>query len=307
MKPTIRTCCALLVMFCFANTSVNFIQTPLPGGKNSINHAMDDPLLIEQTEIAAWRDLINAAPDSFRMANGLRHKDIGGGMAINFQKMPIPLFNRVIGLGLKEPVTQDVIDQVKSFYTQNEKYLVHYSSPMRPANADSLLRENGFHVAGSWERIVRTDQPLPAISSSRGIIVKQVDESLKERWVKFLIDTYGFDFYTWPRAFAMRKGWKHYVAFRDNQIIACRSFFMTPQKTVFSGVDAPVPGVMTADCEPDFEIWKKAIADALKEGAILFVADIELPDKVKNTAAYEGFKQLGFQIPYTRFHYRLNR
>jgi hypothetical protein len=134
-----------------------------------------------------------------------------------------------------------------------------------------------------------------------------VDPSLKESWVQFLINTYKFDFYEWPRSFALRKGWKHYIALRDNKVIACRSFFVTPQKTVFSGVDAPVPGVMTSDCGPDFTIWKRAIHDCLQEGTLLFVADIELPDKEKNKAAYEGFKQLGFYIPYTRYHYRLNK
>jgi hypothetical protein len=298
-------CIALPLIFSKSPGEHFLVSSILAHGQKK--QTINDPLLIEQTEIAAWRDLLDAAPDSLRLANGMQHKDIGGGMAINFQKMPIPLFNRVIGLGLKEPLTQEIIDQVKSYYTHHEKYLVHYSSPVKPRNADSLLKENGFYLAGSWDRIIRDDQPLQLNKSPNDIVVRQVDESLKESWVKFLIDTYGFDFYTWPRAFALRKGWKHYVAFRNNKIVACRSFFMTQQKTIFSGVDAPVPGVMTADCEPDFEIWKRAIQDGLREGATLFVADIELPDKEKNKAAYEGFRQLGFTIPYTRFHYRLNK
>lgn len=264
--------------------------------------------LIEQTEIAAWSDLIDAAPESFRQANGMRRLAIGGGMAINFQNEPIPLFNRVIGLGLSEPVTQQIIDSIKQFYAHHEKYLVHYSSPMQPLHADSLLKQNGFYLAGSWERIVRDNEPLNNSNTIADTFeVRQVDESLKESWVKFLIDTYQFDFYEWPRAFALRKGWKHYIALRKNKIVACRSFFMTDKKTIFSGVDAPVPGVMTPECAPDFAIWRRAVADGLKEGAILFVADIELPDKEKNKAAYDGFQQLGFSIPYTRYHYRLNK
>ena len=177
---------------------------------------------------------------------------------------------------------------------------------MQPVNADSLLKKNGFYLAGSWERIVRDNRPLK-MDTVQDIKVLRVDESLRESWVSFLINTYGFSFYEWPRAFANRKGWKHYVAFRDNRIIACRSFFTTDRKTVFSGVDAPVPGVMTRDYEPDFAIWKKAIEDGLNDGAILFVADIELPDGTKNSPAYTGFRELGFEIPYTRYHYRLNR
>lgn len=264
--------------------------------------------LIEQTEIAAWQDLIDAAPNTFKISNGMEHKNFGGGMATHFQKMPIPLFNRVIGLGLTQPLEQQTIDDIKAFYSHKEKYLIHYSSPMKPAGADSLLKKNGFYLAGSWERIVRGNDPLPVDGDNDSIIVKQVDASLKEDWVNFLIDTYDFDFYVWPRAFCLRKGWKHYVAYdKNNKIIACRSFFMTGKKTVFSGVDAPVPGVMTPNCVPDFAIWKRAIRDAIKEGAILFVADIELPDKIRNKAAYEGFQRLGFQIPYTRYHYRLNK
>lgn len=260
--------------------------------------------LIEQTEISAWKDLIDAAPDSFKSANSLRHEDMGGGMAINFRQEPIPLFNRVIGLGLSQPLNQNVIDSIKSFYNHHEKYLVHFSSPMLPSNADSLLEENGFYLAGSWERIVRDNKPLK-MDTAGDIKVLLVNEDLRENWVNFLINTYGFSFYEWPRAFANRKGWKHYVAFRNNRIVACRSFFTTQKKTIFSGVDAPVPGVMTQDYAPDFAIWERAIADGLKEGAVLFVADIEFPDKNKTSPAYTGFQKIGFVIPYTRYHYRL--
>jgi hypothetical protein len=45
----------------------------------------------------------------------------------------------------------------------------------------------------------------------------------------------------------------------------------------------------------------------VQEAVVLFVADIELPDKEKNREAYEGFKQSGFVIPYTRYYYWLNR
>jgi len=264
-----------------------------------------DALLIEGTEMAAWQDLIDAAPESFRLARGLGYKKIGGGLAINFTSTPIPLFNRVIGLGLSEPVTPAVVEEVKAYYARNEKYLIHFFNGMKPAGIETSLRNQGFYLAGSWERVVRDGGALTMMVETDSILVKQVDESLKEDWVKFLIDTYGFDFYEWPRAFALRKGWKHYVAYRNNKIVACRSFFMTEDKRVFSGVDAPVPGVMTKDCAPDIAIWRKAIADRIQDGAVLFVADIELPDPAGNKDAYDGFHQLGFQIPYTRYHYRL--
>lgn len=267
-----------------------------------------DALLIERTEMDAWSSLIDAVPDSLKLANGMKHQNIGGGMLINFQKMPVPLFNRAIGFGLTEPFTPQVLDSIRAFYAHRERYIVHYSAPMQPAGADSLLKQNGFFLAGAWERVVRDGGSLSVDDNNNPPLeIKQVDEQLKEDWVRFLIDTYGYDFYWWPRSFAFQKGWKHYVAFRNGKIVACRSFFTSDKKTIFSGVDAPVPGVMTTDYAPDFAIWEKAIQDGLKEGAVMFVADIELPDKEKNKTAYDNFKKLGFIIPYTRYHYRLNR
>ncbi len=267
---------------------------------------MYDTRVIEQTEIAAWKDLLDAAPGNFAKSNGLRYAEIGGGLAINFQQMPIPLFNRVIGSGLMQPLTKDLIEQIGSFYGHGEQYLIHYSAPMQPNDAEEMLKHEGYYLAGSWERVVRNNSTFQKRENNE-IQVKLVDDTLTEDWARFLCDTYQFDFYEWPQTFAARKGWRHYLAYKAGNIVACRSFFFTNIKTVFSGVDGPVPGVMTSDTEPDFAIWEQAINDLLNDGATLFVADIELPDRMKNRSAYDGFARMGFEIPYTRYHYRLNK
>src|SRR4051794_24371219 len=104
-----------LLAFTITMLSPQKVNPQMP---NHIN-ASDNTWLIEQTEIEAWRSLVDAAPDSLKQLNGLRHVSIGGGMAINFQHEPTPLFNRVIGLGLTEPLTQQVIDSIKSFYNHH--------------------------------------------------------------------------------------------------------------------------------------------------------------------------------------------
>ena len=43
------------------------------------------------------------------------------------------------------------------------------------------------------------------------------------------------------------------------------------------GMDAPVPGVMTEDYEPDAALCAFIVADGLQRGATSFLADIELP------------------------------
>jgi hypothetical protein len=68
-------------------------------------------------------------------------------------------------------------------------------------------------------------------------------------------------------------------------------------------MDAPVPGIMTADYEPDAAICARIVADGVAGGVRGFVADIEAPSAELDTPAYRDFARLGFSRPYVRTHW----
>ena len=80
-------------------------------------------------------------------------------------------------------------------------------------------------------------------------------------------------------------------------------YLPAPGAVAFLAVDGPVPGVMTADYEPDAAILARIVTDGLALGAVGFAADIEAPSPARDTPAYAKFRQLGFRIPYTRTHH----
>jgi hypothetical protein len=80
-------------------------------------------------------------------------------------------------------------------------------------------------------------------------------------------------------------------------------YLRAPGEVAFLAVDGPVPGVMTADYDPDAAILARMVADGLLLGAAGFAADIEAPSPARDTPAYATFGRLGFRIPYTRTHH----
>jgi hypothetical protein len=79
--------------------------------------------------------------------------------------------------------------------------------------------------------------------------------------------------------------------------------FIGPDGAAWLGMDAPVPGVMSDDYEPDAALCAHIVADGLQRGATSFLADIELPSPEMDTPAYDYFARLGFRRPYVRTHW----
>ena len=72
-------------------------------------------------------------------------------------------------------------------------------------------------------------------------------------------------------------------------------------------MDAPVPGIMTSDYEPDAAICAAIVTEGLGRGVRMFIADIEAPSPGLDTPAYDAFARLGFRRPYVRTHWATSR
>jgi hypothetical protein len=68
-------------------------------------------------------------------------------------------------------------------------------------------------------------------------------------------------------------------------------------------MDGPVPGVSSADYEPDAALCARIVEDGLRLGARGFHTDIEAPSQAMDTPSYEYFPALGFTRPYVRTHW----
>lgn len=264
---------------------------------------------VEAAEAAAWADLVAAAPPAHAARLGLTAGRVAGALVIRCPGGGFDrgLFNRTIGLGVIEPATRAAVSGiVAAFRASGARRFMLVSQPhCGPDGYEDWLRDEGLSPSGAWDRVTRDAAPLPpAPPQERGLEVRPVDEGTVEAWAAFLAAVYRVDGEPWLRALHGRPGWTHRVVHEDGRLIGARSMYLPrPGALAFLAVDGPVPGVMTADHEPDAALCRALVARGLEQGAAGFVADIEAPSPARDTPAYAIFSGIGFRVPYTRTHH----
>lgn len=260
---------------------------------------------IEAVEMEAWQNMFDIAPGAFRKEMNLYYKKIGGGICFVFPKYPVVHFDMVMSLGYEEPISEKLLKEVQAIYEKEQQpvYMIQYCDHQQPANATDIFVSCGFKVAGGWERITWNPQTVEPILSGRNIRVEEVTKETVASWEQFILDLYHYPAKDWLKAF-VSKGWHNFMAYEDGEIVACRSIYLGTNKLAWSGVEAPVPVVMTDDLEPDRFLWKHIQQFCLDRDVQLLVADIEKPSPARNTPIYEFYAGLGFKVEYLRSLYR---
>jgi hypothetical protein len=263
----------------------------------------------EQTEAAAWVDMVTAANEGYKKSTGLYVDVIQDDMYISCPAIPFLHFNCVLGFGTNQPISEQYIDNVLAYFKgRNLSTAYLFLIDGLQQGAETILQKKGFVPAGSWERTWRNDEPLDSTLNTlkQGWVINKVDAASADAWASFVSGTYQMPATKeWLLDFAVRKGWHHYMLVEANTIIAVRSIFIGEDNMTFWGIEAPIPGLMTNDFSMDFALTHHILAQGLQMGVKGFVGDIEMVSDTENTPAYANFKALGFSIPYRRKIYKL--
>ena len=259
---------------------------------------------IEAAEARAWADVYSAAPADWAAEVGLGFREVAGALVIQWAATGRRYFSRAIGLGVVEPASGEAIDEILRGWEEAgiSMFLLQSLPHCRPEGYEDLLRERGLEPFDAQDRVVRDGSPLEQPGEGE-LSVERVTAETADEWAEFVQRIYRLDTGPWLQRLIGRPGWHEYVARENGEIVAARGMFIGPDGPAWLGMDAPVPGVMTEDYEPDAALCAFIVADGLQRGATSFLADIELPSPELDTPAYGYFAGLGFRRPYVRTHW----
>ena len=259
---------------------------------------------IEAAEARAWTDVYSAAPEDWAAEVGLGLREVAGALVIQWAATGRRYFSRAIGLGVIEPASGKSIDEILRGWEEAgiSMFLLQSLPHCRPEGYEDLLRERGLEPFDAQDRVVRDGSPLEQPGEGE-LSVERVTAQTADEWAEFVQRIYRLDTGPWLQRLIGRPGWHEYVARENGEIVAARGMFIGPDGPAWLGMDAPVPGVMTEDYEPDAALCAFIVADGLQRGATSFLADIELPSPELDTPAYGYFAGLGFRRPYVRTHW----
>ncbi|RJT37455.1 hypothetical protein D3227_17575 [Mesorhizobium waimense] len=269
--------------------------------------SLDFSRAIERAEVNAWRDVYAAVPADFAARRGLSLAGEGDLVWTTCTTIPFIHFNCVKNLGVERPATESQLDALLAHY--REAGIARpwfYANPhAEPSALRCWLEARGLQRQSGWERIFRDETPLPfePLFPTDEHAVERVTAATAEEWAGFIDSRYRLPTSPWLLALVGRPGWYHYMLKRDGGVVAVRSLFIGVDGTAWSGIDAPVPGIMAPSFDLDALLGEAMVRDGIAAGAKLFVADIEAPHPDRDGPAYRNYARLGFKLAYFRSHY----
>lgn len=264
-----------------------------------------DVLAIETAELEAWRDLYRAIPDVFREQFAPDLLEVDGVALTRCRAIPFVHFNAVLNLGLESAATEETLDAVIDAYQTAgiRQFTVMHHPHCEPATLVDWLAVRGFTRRQGWDRVYRLGVPTAVGAPPRRGEVVFVTMETASSWVRFLDQWYGLPTSPWLTELVDRPGWVHATLVENGRIVAARSMFLRPGRSAWFGVEAPVPGLMALSFEEDHCLLHALLAEAAREGAETFAADVEAATSSQTGPAYDRWQALGFSVAYHRSHY----
>ncbi len=168
----------------------------------------------ERIEAHAWSDWYAAAPPAVRAQGGQRVESVAGATLLIAPGLPVPLFNRAIGLGLDRPCTREDLEAVRAVYRTAgvQAWALQWNPRAAPADLPERAQAMGFGAPASrWAKMWRGNGPVAPVGA--GLAVAQVDAgAAADAWAEAVAAGYEMPrLAPWLRALHGRPGWRLYL------------------------------------------------------------------------------------------------
>ncbi len=122
--------------------------------------------IVETSEANMMHTLIGTIPPKLATEFGAACQDVGDATAVFFEKLPIAHFNRAIGLGVRQPATEAMIDELMRLYgRQRTTFGIDVSPAAQPAQLSDWLLERGLRPGYNLAKVIRGTEPPPHIET----------------------------------------------------------------------------------------------------------------------------------------------
>jgi hypothetical protein len=127
----------------------------------------DAARVADDVEALAFERMFAGAPAPLRERLGLRVEHMAGATLFLAPGLPDPMFNRVIGLGLRDPADESQLGAIAAAYRSADitNWWLHWNPLAGPANFDQRLRAGGWTAPRrvSWAKMLRGPHAAPAL------------------------------------------------------------------------------------------------------------------------------------------------
>jgi GNAT superfamily N-acetyltransferase len=251
----------------------------------------------EVGELEAFRDLYAAAPEGLGASVG----EIGGVLCLQLEAAPSSaMFNRALGLGLREPATEEALDELATFFGEGIGWCVALAPEAQPPELPSWLEHRGFVPGYGWAKFKRGVADPPEAPTE--LRVERVGADGADAFAETFVRGYGTPafFREWLARIPARERWHCFLAF-DGEAPAGAGALYTAGEVGWLGIAATLPEHRRKGAQG--AILGARIEAAAAAGCEVVVTETGEPLEGKPSSSYRNIVRAGFEEEYVRPNY----
>jgi len=258
--------------------------------------------LVEFGEIEGWTNMYQFAPSEFVKKYRLEAKQLGSAWVYMIPELDMRLFNRIVGLGIREYATEtqldDAIDILQKAGCKN--FMIPVSPMAQPDQVTDWLEARGFINMYSWVKMCRGDEP--ASSSSTDLKIISIGNEHADAFADVALTAFKMpsDFRSFIRGLVGKPGWRHYLGYDGEQPVSAAAMFVKDENghlgwagTLDSHRKRGGQGAM----------FEHRIKDGLALGCKWFVTETWQETSEDPNPSYHNMLRAGFKLAYVRPNY----
>jgi GNAT superfamily N-acetyltransferase len=250
-------------------------------------------------EAEAWTDFSKSAPASAVENYGINVFPAGGAFATVASRIDILAFNRVVGLGMNEPIDEQVIDSIlNKIETENVKrFFIQIHPEIYSDKLGKLLASKNFYRYNNWIKLVRNNSSAEKVKTK--LQVRNIKPNESKIFAQIVVNAFEWqkELIEWIAAPVGRKNWHHYMAFEDDIPVATAAFYLSGEYAWF---DFAATHPQHRGKGAQSALLAKRIEDcrALRVKEIIVETAEQTPDK--ESPSYRNVLKSGFKEVYKR-------
>jgi len=260
--------------------------------------ASDIAQLVEFGEAEAYADMFAAAPPDLR----LRAEQVGSAFMLVADQIDIMLCNRVIGLGVKEPATEVMVDAIVTAYQRAgiRNFAVQISPIAQPAALAEWLPARHLIRADNWAKVYRA--PAAAVDVPTDLRIARIGPADAVAFASVACAAFGMpDFLApWIARSVGRAGWYHYLAFDGDRPVATGALFVRDH-VGWLGMGSTLPSHRRRGAQG--AVMAQRIRDAAVAGCDWVVTETGEDVPEHPNPSFHNMIRTGFVLAYQRPNY----
>ena len=257
--------------------------------------------IVELAEAECLADGFDCASEQLTTVLGMSVDRLHGGVATVMRNDPTGGFwSRVIGLGIDEPVTDQVVEDVIASCDRRggRSICMQISPAASPEGWGEILSRHGFTPGAGWVKSLRDVSPPPPVDTDITVRILGANEALDYGSVYW--KGFGFphpDFETWMSSHVGRQNWTHFGAYDGAELVAVAAIFYWGDVGCLYGAGT-LPSHRNRGAQG--ALIAARITEAAQRGAHLMSTETGAETPENPNPSLHNIRRMGFEDVYVR-------